>query len=353
MRILHIIYSMEIGGAQRLLSDLLPLLAKGHQVGLLVSKDVDNDFTHNIEKGNVKVMTTGGTHLYSPMNILFIARLAKEYDVVHVHLFPMIYWAALASLLAPMSLVYTEHSTFNRRRERWYMRPLERFVYNRYKMVISISQQVQNALTEWLKVETCDERFVVIENGVNLSGFLRKDSVDKSYNILIMISRFSREKDQMTLIRALKLLPDGVRVIFVGDGENMESCKQLAIELGVQERTHFVGAQTDVASWIARADIGIQSSKWEGFGLTAVEMMAAGLPVVASDVDGLKQVVGGAGILFEAGNAADLAHQVGRLLNDNQYYRVIGDNCKERASYYDIKIMAEKYIEVYKELYNL
>ena len=347
MKILHIISSLEIGGAQRLLSDILPLMAKEHDVTLLVNKEVDNDFSFKIKKAGVKIINCNCQNLHSPINILKIAKLAKGYDVVHVHLFPTVYWAALADLLVPMNLVYTEHSTSNRRRGKWYFQPIERFIYSRYKKIISISQQTQDALIEWLKSEKEDSRFVVIYNGVNLSVFSHLESEKMYPHTLIMVSRFVDSKDQMTVIKAMTLLAEDVHVIFVGDGENMDACKEHAREWGVSHRVHFVGRQSDVASWIARADIGIQSSNWEGFGLTAVELMAARKPVVATNVHGLKQVVEGAGLLYDVGDYMTLAKLINVLLHDENLYEKTAEQCQKRAKQYDVVTMMEKYMDIY------
>ena len=353
MKILYVINAMDVGGAQRLLSDLFPIMAEKHEVNLLVQGDMESGFGRKVREAGVKVMTTGCRSLYNPWIILRIAQWAKKYDIVHVHLFPMVYWASLASFLTPMKLVYTEHSTSNRRRGKWYLRKIEQIVYSRYQRIISISQQTQDALMSWLKVPKNDSRFIIINNGVNLSEFSSVNHEKVYPHTLIMVSRFVASKDQMTIIRALNYLPGDVHVIFVGDGENMSSCRNYADSYGLSERVHFVGSQTDVASWIAKADIGVQSSNWEGFGLTAVEMMAAGLPVVASDVDGLLQVVKGAGILFEKGNEKDFANQVNHLLNDKHFYEEVSKRCKERASHYDIIDTGKKYTMVYQSLiYN-
>ena len=350
MKILHIISSLEIGGAQRLLSDILPLIAKEHEVSLLVNKDEDNDFSRKVKQAGVNVINSGCRNLHSPRNILRIAKLAKGYDIVHVHLFPTLYWAAFASLISPMKLVYTEHSTSNRRRGKWYFRPIERFVYSRYKKIISISQQTQDALTDWLSISNAGTRFVVINNGVNLSSF-QDLKTEKLYPYtLIMVSRFVESKDQMTVLRAMKRLPNDVHVIFVGDGEKFDSCKSYAHSYGLSDKVHFVGKQSDVASWIAQADLGIQSSNWEGFGLTAVELMAAGKPVVATNVDGLKQVVEGAGILFPVGDDVALAKAVKELIDSPDYYKQVSERCKDQSLKYDINNTAIKYLEIYRQI---
>ncbi len=350
MRILHIITSLEIGGAQRLLSDILPIMTQNHEVTLLVTDDLDNDFSRRVKLAGVRVITTGGIPQHSPKNIFVLHKLMKGYDVVHVHLFPMLYWASLASLFTPVRLVYTEHSTSNRRRGKWYFRPIEQFVYSRFQCVISISRQTRDALTDWLRTSRDSSRFIVVNNGINLSAFSHLHSQKDYPHTLVMVSRFVASKDQETVIRAMALLPDDMHVFFVGDGENLAHCKDYAISLGVADRTHFVGSQLDVASWLAKADIGVQSSHWEGFGLSAVEMMAAGLPVVASSVEGLRQVVEGAGILFETGNAQELADAVSQLLSDADYYKKIANQCAARAIDYDIRTMVDQYLKIYSSL---
>ena len=350
MRILHIIASLEIGGAQRLLSEILPLMAQDHEVTLLVNEGVDNDFSHRVKFAGIRVITTNDISLHSPRNIIAIRRLMKGYDVVHVHLFPMLYWASIAARFTSIRLVYTEHSTSNRRRNKWYFRPLERLIYSRYQRVISISQQTQDALTRWLGIKQPHHRFVVINNGVNLSTFPNLHQQRDYPHTLIMVSRFVASKDQQTVIRAMGLLPNDVHVVFVGDGEEMERCQEVACSLGLDNRVHFVGSQSDVASWIAKADIGIQSSNWEGFGLTAVELMAAGKPVIATNVDGLKQVVEGAGLLFDVGDEKTLANYVSQLLQNEVLYMNTAEKCIHRAQLYDINNTVANYLKVYSEL---
>lgn len=353
MRILHIISTLKIGGAQRLLSNLLPLLTNGNEVALLVNNECENNLTKDIRKAGVKIILSRYKSWNNPLNIIEIAKTTRDYDIVHVHLFPLVYWAAIASLISSTNLVYTEHSTSNRRRGKWYFRYIEMVVYRRYSKIISISQQTQDALTKWLKVKKCENKFVVVNNGVNLSTFHGQKPIRIYPHTLIMVSRFVESKDQKTVIRAMKLLPNDVHVIFVGDGVNMEECKEMAFNMGLLDRVHFVGQQADVASWIAKADIGIQSSNWEGFGLTAVELMASGIPVVATAVDGLKQVVDGAGLLFKSGDENDLAAKVVSLLSNKKTYDEISERCFNRSKQYDISHTAKEYLNIYNSITKL
>lgn len=347
MKILHVITSLEIGGAQRLLSDLLPLQAKTEDITLLVYERKDNDFTRKIEEAGIKILSLDEHNFHNPGVVLKMRKIFKGYDVVHAHLFPSIWWASLAARGLNVKMVYTEHSTSNSRRGKWYLRPIEQFMYGRYDKIISISQQTKDALCSWLRVN--DDRFVVICNGVDTARFasVKKPLIPKS---LIMVSRFATSKDQETVIRAMKDIDPEATLRFVGDGENLEHCKQVAADLGLSDRVKFLGIRSDVAELVAESYIGIQSSNWEGFGLTAVEIMACCKPVIATNVDGLKQVVEGAGEVFQLRNANELAVRVNAMLKDETYYQRCAEACRKRAAQYDISVTSEGYLNVYKSI---
>ena len=346
MKVLHVISSLEIGGAQRLLSDLLPLQKQqGLDVSLLVLKSEDNDFSRKIAAAGIEILSLNAQSYRNPFLALKIRRIIQNYDIVHAHLVHALYLSSLAARGLPIKLVYTEHSTYNNRRDHFILRPIEKWIYGRYQKIISISQQTQEALQKWLQAD--DNRFSVIHNGIDTKYFasIQKEVIPNS---LIMVSRFVASKDQGTVIRALSLLDKEVTLRLVGDGENLEHCKQLAKACQVEDRVSFLGARTDVAELMAESYIGIQSSRWEGFGLTAVEMMAAGLPVIASDVEGLKQVVEGAGILFPVGDEVALSELVRVILTDKEKYAIMTKLSKERAQRFDISQTVSVYSEVYK-----
>lgn len=351
MKILHVITSLEIGGAQRLLSDLIPLQIKqGLEVAIAVNSSVRNSFSETIELAGARIINLEESNFYSPLNIFKLRKIIKGFDLIHVHLFPSLYWVALASIGLNVKLVYTEHSTSNSRRSKPYFLQIEKFIYGRYDKIISISSQTQDNLVGWLKES--DSRFTIINNGVDISKF----KVANQYSApeyLIMISRFVAAKDQPTVIRAMKYIDSNVKLRFVGDGETLEFCKKLAEEEGVSERIEFMGRRSEIPDLIADSYIGIQSSNWEGFGLTAVEIMASGKPIVASEVDGLKHVVDDVGIIFKKGDELDLANKINRLLSDKNYYDSVAARCSERAKEYDIHKMADNYLKVYQDIYRI
>ena len=351
MKILHVISDLNIGGAQRLLIDLLPIQQKDHEVTLLVFRDAYTEFTSITLKHGIRIVSLQANSLYDPRIIFRLRNEIKTYDIIHAHLFHALYWTSLASIGLNANLVYTEHSTSNSRRGKWYFRYIEQFMYARYNKVIAISRETQESLMLWLKSSKDDSRFVCINNGIDTSRFAFSNPAHKANAEMIklmMVSRFAPAKDQKTIIRALTHLDAHFLLDLVGDGDTMESVRQYALEQGVSDRVNFLGMRQDIPELIASCDIGIQSSLWEGFGLTAVEFMAAGKPIIASRVPGLEQVVEGAGLLFEKGNDIELAAIINRLsTNEDEYNRVV-EHCKIRAKEYDISIMGKSYMNVYQ-----
>ena len=165
-----------------------------------------------------------------------------------------------------------------------------------------------------------------------------------------MVAGFRWQKDQDTLIRSLKYLPSEFHLFLVGEGVRRPLLEALVNTEHLNDRVHFMNLRTDVANLLHAADYVVMSSHWEGFGLSAVEGMAASKPVIAADVDGLREVVAGAGILFPPGDPRTLAKQMLRLDSSPDIYTAVADACRQRADKYDIARMADGYVELYNKL---
>ena len=107
----------------------------------------------------------------------------------------------------------------------------------------------------------------------------------------------------------------------------------------------------DVPELLKTADIVCLSSHYEGLSLASVEGMASGKPFIASNVPGLRDVVSGAGLLFELGDAQGLAKHIEALMQDKAYYEEVAQQCMQRAKAYDIQVMLDKHIALYQSLY--
>jgi glycosyltransferase involved in cell wall biosynthesis len=203
-----------------------------------------------------------------------------------------------------------------------------------------------------------DNQLTVIHNGIDLSRFEKAIAIDKknlgipeSGRILLMTGRFSIQKDPNTLIKAFHLLEsENMYLAFIGDGVLRKESEDLVRQLKLQDKVLFLGIREDVPEIIKASYICVLSSHWEGFGLVAAEYMATGKPAVVSDVDGLRDVVRDAGILFEKGNANDLKEKLELLLNDDTHYQKVCKACFVKSKEYSLEKMVDSYINVYKDL---
>jgi hypothetical protein len=365
MKILHIINNLGSGGAEKLIEQSLPIMNKKENIEtelLLLTKE-NNVFEKKIKDAGIKINVIGTNNIYNPLNIISIRKFIKNnnFDIIHAHLFPVIYWTSLAvkSLFnKKLKLFLTEHNTHNKRRNYFFFQPIEKFIYNEFDKVISISQKTETNLIEWLKLKK-NEKFTVIENGIDTKKF----NIAKPYskeklvskcnddNIFVtMVGRFSEQKDQKTLIKAINKVNKNVHLLLVGEGKFLDEHKEYVNNLGLKDRVHFLGFRNDIERILKTSDIVVLSSFWEGFGLAAVEGMAAGKPVIASDVSGLREVVEGAGLVFEQGNEKELADIINKLIKDDNYYNKIVKKCVKRADNYDLDKMVDSLVTTYKRL---
>lgn len=357
---------MGYGGAEKLLEETLPMINNDpeFEVHLLQLTDDDVNFDKNLKTHRVPIDVIQLRKPNSFRNIYYIKKYIEEgkFDLVHVHLFPSQYWTALAVMLMVENkprLVTTEHNTHNRRRQIPLFRPLDRFIYSKFDSVISIGEKTQEALLNWLKVNNKNEKFKIIQNGVNVDRFRNaqpyaKSEIDQSLSIdskiLCMVARFEEQKDHATVVRAMKGLPKDVKLVLVGTGPLVENIKKLANELHIEDQIIYLGFRNDVDRILKSIDIAIVSSHWEGFGLVAVEAMSAGKPIIASDVDGLKEVVGQCGILFEKGNDDELRRAILSLINNTDYYKEMSVQASDRAKVFTLDTMVDKTKQLYRDL---
>lgn len=289
--VLHVITAPYGGGAEVLVREL------GDRLG---DYGVDNEvFYFNNSKSSIvlndneKILNVSTRNPLTTFKLrrLFKQKL-KESDVlvVHAHLTWPFFFTALASLGLNMRLIYTEHNTFNKRRKIPFFKYIERWFYARYSRIICISDGVYDSLSKWVGKSLTD-RLVVINNGARIYTFKHRDHSFEQLKF-VSVGSLSDKKNFCTTIKALaKLNSVDWQYDIVGEGPERAYLEKLVLELGVQNRVSLVGWSDQIERYLLNADVQLIPSLWEGFGLVAVEGMSTGLPVVASNVDGLREVL--------------------------------------------------------------
>ena len=335
MKVLHVINSLTFGGAERLIHDVALHLQTSHPE---VTLDVCTLFGEHFwgdrlkEKG-VVVHNIGIAKWNAAMAVIRLSKLIsrQKYDIVHAHLWPTLYYVSVVSRMVNHPVyIYTEHNTDNKRRRHRSLRWLEAIAYTNYEAIVANSAETKEALAAW--VQECELNIQVVENGLPVPGVKKESYRLSDPPRLLTIGRLAHYKGIDVAIEAVKrLLEQGapVSMTVLGEGSDEQKLRRQAYGLPVK----FMGFQTRPQRWMATHDCLIVPSRWEGFGLTAVEGQMVGIPVVASRVDYLTTLVreGVTGLLFTPEDPEDLARKIEKFLTDDELRCRVSESARSEA----------------------
>jgi glycosyltransferase involved in cell wall biosynthesis len=353
LRVLHVIDSLIQAGAEALVKDMVPRMrSAGVDVSVAVLKELDSPFERELREKNIIFLPTARGGIYSPSHVLSLRRHIHRFDVIQTYLFPAQLFAPLAVMLAgsKVPLVLSEQNTHHRRKKMW-LRPLETWMYSRYAAIACASEGIAASLKAW--VPGVSDKITIIPNGIDIQTFERATPVPRSSVginngncVLLYVARLEPQKDHANLLRALAQIPDA-DLVLAGDGSLRAQLEAQAEMLGVTPRVHFLGRRKDVAELLQMADIYVHPAAYEGFGIAAAEAMSAGKPVVASNVPGLAQVVGDAGILVPPGDPTTLAAEVRSLIKSPDRCQQLSRAAVERGRQHSIEKTVAAYLGMY------
>lgn len=344
MNILHIIFSFELGGTENMLVDIANEQAKQNRVTIVIINDVYDVRLLELLDAKVQVIrlerAQGSKNPLALLKVKFLTWSLRP-RIVHLHdqqmlkLFPF-------KFIRLFKLLYTVHTTGTS-----YGKEIDNADY-----VCSISNAVKEDLKERTGIDS-----IVVHNGIVFNNVAMANeksiSTDGVFKVL-QIGRFSiREKGQDILVEALSVLRNKgfeITVDFIGDGPDRVLIENKIKECAVEDFTVLHGSlpKNEIYKKIAEYDLVCQPSRIEGFGLTMIEAMAAKVPVVASDIEGPREVLGNGkyGFLFQSENSTALADTLESVINRD--YPADLTEVAYRYAYdcYSIAEVAQKYVDL-------
>lgn len=354
--IVNIITSNKGGGAETLVAEL-------HEIYLNRNLSVHTIYFSGISKKKNKNKTTLGLNSRSPLNIFLLRKvlkklLAKSKNelILHSHLtWPFFYTVLAAWGLKKIKLFYTEHNTTNKRRNIPMLWSIERFFYSKYSKIICISEGTKKSLSRWVGPKI-SKNLITIMNGSKIYSLKKRSSIKKRLPILISIGSLSDQKNFSTVVYAVSKLRKKInKYIIVGEGEERLKIKQIIKSKQLEDKVKLVGWTDKIEKYFHLSDIQIISSKWEGFGLVAVEGMSTGLPIVASSVDGLTEVLGSnnPSVYFvkKPERIENWIKSINIAINDlkEKGPDKIAEYSRLQAKKFTLKKMANGYLQLYKK----
>jgi len=348
------------GGSGIIATELAHMLTKKHELHLVsydkpVRFEDEMDFSfHKVELLSYPLFERVPC-CYSLALVSKLVEVIKSYglDIVHAHYaVPNAVSAYLAKKICNDSakVITTLHGT-------------DSYFVGRhpsYKEVTQFSMQQSDGLTtvsEYLKERTNAEFDIsreirVIPNFVDPQKFRRLEK-DREQRIVCHSSNFRPLKRIPDIIKAFKMISQEIncKLILVGNGPERPKAERLAKNLGISNRVHFLGNVKNVQGILGKSDLFLLPSEDESFGLAALEAMSCEVPVVASNIGGLKELIshGVDGYLIEVGDVKALAQYSLKILQDPRLQGEFGKNARQKVLE---KYTPDKIVPKYENLYN-
>lgn len=361
IKLLHIVYSLEMGGLENFVVNFLKELdRKQFEVSVCC-------FKRGVLEDNIKEMGID-VHYFNKrkgIDLLLFFQIAnllrrKNIDIVHTHNpCPWLYGGVGAILAGIKALVHTEHSNISVKQKK--LAVAERLLSKFTSVVVGDSVKVSNYLVEKQRIKK--EKVVTILNGIDVAkfkkeaGLVRKSNVLKISNdakVIGIVGRLEAVKDHNTLINAFSEVAKNNTSLFlviVGDGSLRKKLETKVAMKKLSQKVLFMGNCQNVHEILKVIDLFVLCSLSEGLSLALLEAVASGIPVVATRVGGNSEVIvdGETGFLVSPGNFVELAQKMACLLENRHLAKSFAEKGRIRI---EERFNLVKMVKLYEEIYN-
>lgn len=358
LRVVHVISTRDfIGGAERV---LLALLEAGEERGwnqLVLNPFASSRSGTPFHRSASAITETISMPCAGVSGLLALRRALSRRigdfgpDIVHAHLFHALVATASVRRRSERRLLSHQHGRLYASQGRRLQSTLDRMAVRRYDRVVACSDDVRSYLVDIYGLQ--HERTVTIHNG--WEGTPHEHTGGAQRPTAVCVANHRREKGHFVLLDAWRRVVDAVPeadLRLVGDGPLRREIEHRVEALDLHGNVTLAGAVDDVWPHLAEAHVFVLATLHEPFGIVAAEAMAAGLPVVTSDVGGLPEFVtpGLNGELVPVGDPVALAHEVTRLFGDPDRRARYSDAARRTAARYTVAETVQRYMDVYAEL---
>ncbi|NLB80362.1 MAG: glycosyltransferase family 4 protein [Clostridiaceae bacterium] len=353
-KLVHIIQSLRTGGAENILVSLAINCKEQFDVTVISQYPEANlPYEKRLIENGIKVVFQNKKRGLDLNNALELYQLLNQIqpDILHTHLHAAVYaipWYIKHKKCVKIHTVHTiAHMEFPTAHK------IAQAIAYRYLhvMPIAISSAVKKSIITQYHITP--ERIPLITNSVQVKKYTPlTNKVPSSSFTVINVASFYTWKNQILLLEAFYnavLEKPNMKLIFVGDGNERQNVTNRAIELGIGDKVNFVGITDKVEMYLHKADVFALSSTFEGLSLAILEAYAAGLPVIATNVGGVPDILadGINGLLVPLNDVTAFKNAILKLYSDPDLRKKMSCENQIKVKDYDIEQTTKKYIALY------
>lgn len=353
MKIAQIMPEFGLAGAEIMCENLTyELINAGHEVVVVSMYDYHSAITERLEQAGVEIRYLGKK---PGLDVSMIPKMAKVFretgtEVIHTHRYCAQYAMPAAMLAGVKRRVHTLHSVALIENKKKAARKLNKFFYKYCRLIpVSLSEAVKDSTMEEYQLDPA--AVPVIFNGINLAKCMPKDDYARKVNFKILhVGRFSEEKNHIGLIKAFGKFhashPDS-ELWLIGDGGLRPEAEAFARDNGLEQTVKFLGLQSDVYGYMHDADVFALTSNFEGIPMTLIEAMGTGMPVVATRVGGIPDMLDDDSALLVPVDVDAIADAFEKYYCDEALRQACGLTAAKLAVRFSAQVMAENYLKIY------
>ena len=368
VRILRIVPSLEMGGVERTLTSILPRLDKAKYKIYVCCLFRRDKLANDIESLGIPIikfkmrarLDFDGRYIGGIVRLAALIRRMKI-DIVHTHLYKANLAGRIAAKLAGVPVIIAnEHSVDSWKN--FFQRLNDRVLAGITNKIIVVSNAVRDFYVN--KIGIPEDKIITIYNGVDIPKFQTYVNANKKKEefgiksdekVITTIGRLNQEKGHYYFLKAAQIIgkkKTNVKFLIVGDGPLENLLKSMSNDLEIAKNVIFAGLRHDIPQILAISDVSVSASLREGFSITILESMAAGKPVVVTDVGGNSEVVkhGETGFIIPPQSPEALASYSLNIINNQELAKKMGQEAKKRVLNFSIDRMVRKTEATYDRL---
>jgi len=361
LRILQIVPSLTVGGAEQMACHLTLGLSRSHSVGVVgLLPFAESSVEQRLQDRGIPKWKLNKKHGFDPRMFSAIARVVREFrpQVIHTHQSVLRYVYPIL-LGKNIPVVHTVHNLAERETDR-FGRLLNRYAFRNKVFPVGISREVATSVKRVYGLE-CK---AVIPNGIPVDHYLHsraararwreRESIPWNALVFTCVGRLEPQKNPQLLLDAFVELNDPrTHLVMAGTGSMAEQMREFVRGCGLTSRIHLVGKCPNIPDILAASDVFVLGSNWEGNPLAVMEAMAAGLPVIGTAVGGVPELVdtGVHGILVKPGDRAAFVNAMRSLVEGSSIRLVMANAARVRAlTDFKVDRMVHGYASLYRAM---